>query len=106
MSEEAVHDALKAGFKYNSLFKSENLLEKIFGTRNKEEAMNKFTTEELASLEAKYKGMGKVGLVKPSYSWSWFLETDDGLISKMSFEKEFDWFKAVQFVDSSLPPME
>lgn len=106
MSEEAIHNALKAGYKYNSLFKSEALLEKIFGTRDKEEAMKKFIDDELPLLETKYKDIGKVGLVKPSYSWSWFLETDDGLISKMSFEKDFDWFKAIQFVDSSLPAIE
>ena len=43
MSEEAVSNALKAGWKFNSLFKSEALIEKIFGTKDKEEAMKKFT---------------------------------------------------------------
>ena len=46
-------------------------------------------------MEEKYKELGKVGNAKPSYCWSWFIELDDGLISKMSFDKEFDWFKAV-----------
>lgn len=99
MSEEAVHNSLKAGWKYTSLFKSENVMSRVFGIKEKEEAMKKFTEEELPALEAKYKDMGKVGLAKPSYCWSWFIELDDGLISKMSFDREFDWFKAVSFVD-------
>ena len=103
MSEAAASDALKAGWKYNSLFKSEALMEKMLGTSNKEEALKKFTQGELPGLELKFKDMGKVGLVKPSYSWSWFLEADDGAISKMSFAGEFDWFKAIHFVDSNLP---
>ena len=95
MSEEAVHNSLKAGWKYTYLFKSENVTSRVFGIKDKEEAMKKFTEEELPALEAKYKDMGKVGLAKPSYCWSWFIELDDGLISKMSFDREFDWFKAV-----------
>jgi hypothetical protein len=95
MSEETVHSALKAGWKYNSLFQSENVTERVFGVEDKEEAMKKFKEGELAGLEDKYKDMGKVGLAKPSYCWSWFIELDDGVISKMSFDREFDWFKAV-----------
>ena len=95
MSEEALHNSLKAGWKYNTLFHSESLIERVFGTKDKEEAMKRFTEEQIPALSEKYKELGKVGNAKPSYCWSWFIELDDGLISKMSFDKEFNWFKAV-----------
>ena len=58
MSEEALHNSLKAGWKYNLLFKSEALLERVFGTKDREEAMKRFTELAIPGLEEKYKELG------------------------------------------------
>jgi hypothetical protein len=105
MSDEALSLSLKAGFQFNSLSTNDQLFQKAFGSNFKEKTViwNAFISEQFPILTERFKHLGKFGLCKPAYCWSWFLEMDDSLITKMGFQSDLEWQKSIKFIDSCLP---
>ena len=80
VSENATKDALLLGGDRFSIFQNQKLRELLFPGADEQQAREEYEKQKLGVAE-KYKQFGTLGARKPSYSWSWFLETDDSWIA-------------------------
>ena len=86
MSMDALSMALRLGAPHLSTFSIPKLCNLAFSTEDPEEAKVLYESEK-PKLQERFQEFGQVGLRKPTFSWSWFLEVDDSLVMSWAMEQ-------------------
>eukprot|EP01126_Amoeba_proteus_P002254 TRINITY_DN10707_c0_g2_i1.p1 TRINITY_DN10707_c0_g2~~TRINITY_DN10707_c0_g2_i1.p1 ORF type:complete len:460 (+),score=109.55 TRINITY_DN10707_c0_g2_i1:128-1381(+) len=108
ISEEGMARGFKLGGRFLGLFQNKSLMKRIYSMEDVDQ-VKQIWEKEKHELQEQFSKWGTVGQIKPTYSWSWFLEVDDSEVMKwaiqqgMTFNGSAEDDELMNFIESNLP---
>ena len=90
MSETAMIKGIKLGWSWKYVLSKKEIAKAWFGTDD-EKLIKESVDKERESCKKIITLVGCLGMKKPQYCWSWFLEVDDSEVGKWAFDKGTYW---------------